>query len=164
MSVVNKAFKVFIWCVIARHSFLDCINLHLWSYFGLLHWHERSWRGSHQLWKWDFSPCQFLNPASRSSYFVGRFLQSHFLFVCFTWKSTFPYPKPGLPFSIALIKCILFKWNVLRVSALDWPRAEWPSLWSHRPRALGHLHIDKRKVQNPASSSQAQYKVLTPGT
>lgn len=30
-------------------------------------------------------------------------------------------PEPGLPFSIALIKCILFKWNVLRVSACHWP-------------------------------------------
>lgn len=36
-------------------------------------------------------------------------------------KEHIPFPGPGLPFSIALIKRMLFQWNVLRVSAFHWP-------------------------------------------
>lgn len=86
--------------------------------------------------------------------FFGCFPQSHFLFVCFTWKSTFALPKPGLPFSMALIKHILLKWNVLRVSAFPWPGC----------LCVLHNHICRR-YKGPRSYLQPQDPglILRPG-
>jgi hypothetical protein len=80
------------------------------------------------------------------------------LFVCFTWKSTFPFPKPGLPFSIALIKCILFKWNVLRVSALSWPGVWCPRTVTQAASSRLPLHpsklLQKTEGLNPTSPAR----------
>lgn len=123
-----KTAKVFIWGLIPRQNHLYCINSHFGNYFGLSPGEQARITGRKVV------PVEIKFPS------VTIFKSSLQVLVC-CWEihtvtffclfvlcgraHSFSPSWPGLPFSIALIKCILFKWNVLRVYTLPGPRAGW---------------------------------------